>query len=281
MTDAAAQGATKGSERAHIDPPPVPRNKYALPREALRFMPKLADVNEHPMGWTWPAALDEPPAAWVRELRRLYAEPLAFPASVSPQCGLMVHGLILNLRPRVVVEVGAFVGASTLWIGGAMADTHLDAQPRTGTLHSFDDFGPIQAGPWRDTEFRGDRLELVRGRVRRAGLDGIVEFHKGDSGTELLLAREALRRAGGVDVAYIDGDHSVAGATRDLWAIEPVLNTGGFIILHDTFPEQCGDHLGPRYLLDRVNEIAQGLYERCEAYLSPLNYGLGLLRRIG
>jgi predicted O-methyltransferase YrrM len=263
-------------ERATIAAPTVPKHKYALPRESLRFFPRLASLVEHPRAWTWPGALADPSPAWVEELRRLYGEPLAFPASMSPQCGLMLHGLILNLRPRVTVEVGSFVGASTLWIGGALLES--GGTPR---FHAFDDFGPIKEGPWRGVGFEGDRLALVRGRVERAGLAGLLTFHPGDSGTQIVAARESLRAAGGVDVAFIDGDHGVEGATRDFWAVEPVLNTGGYVILHDTYPEQCGDHPGPRYILDHVNSIAQGLYERCELHLSPLNYGFGLLRRIG
>lgn len=258
--------------RAEIAPPPLPANKYALPPASLRFMPRLEDIARHPTAWSWPGALSDTP--WVRELRRLYDEPLAFPASMSPQCGLMLHGIILNLRPRVVVEVGSFVGASTLWIAGALREVG-------GQLHAFDDFGPVAAGPWRDAGFEGDRLELVRARVARAGLEDLVSFHPGDSATRLVGMREHLRALGGVDVAFIDGDHGIAGATRDFWAVEPVLNTGGYVLLHDTIPDQCGGHLGPRHVLDRANQIGQGLYERCELHLSPLNYGFGILRRIG
>jgi hypothetical protein len=66
-----------------------------------------------------------------------------------------------------------------------------------------------------------------------------------------------------------------------LWAIEPVLNTGGCILVHDTFPEQCGGHEGPRHLIDHIHTKAQGLYEVCELYTAPLNYGMALLRRVG
>ncbi|MCC6660034.1 MAG: class I SAM-dependent methyltransferase [Phycisphaerales bacterium] len=261
------------NERAAIVAPAIPRNKYALPPVSLRFMPRLADIAEHPAAWAWPGAQSDRP--WVNELRRLYEEPLSFPASMSPQCGLLLHSLILNMRPRVTVEVGSFIGASTLWIAGALRECPVSQ------LQTFDDFGPVAAGPWRETGFGGDRLDVVRQRVARAGLADLVSFHPGDSGTRLLGMREHLRALGGVDAAFIDGDHSIAGATRDFWAIEPVLNTGGYVMLHDTIPDQCGGHEGPRYVLDRANEIGQGLYERCDLHLSPLNYGFGILRRIG
>lgn len=261
-----------GLERIAIDAPRVPEHKYALPRASLRFMPRLEALDRHPTAWALPSLLQGAP--WVDEIRRLYQEPLAFPASMSAHCGLLLHALVLNLRPRVAVEVGSFVGASTLWIAGALRE-------HGGVLHAFDDFGPVREGPWRSEGFEGDRLALVRARLERAGLADVVRLHAGDSATQIVRARDQLRDAGRVDLALIDGDHTVAGATRDLWAIEPVLNTGGYLLLHDTIPEQCGDHPGPRHILDHVNRIAEGLYERCELHLAPLNYGFGLLRRIG
>ncbi len=267
----AISAPASGLEKAPIDAPPVPANKYALPRRSLRFMPTLA--GEHPTSWTFPAFMDDPATPWVAELRRLYAEPIAFPASISPEAGLLLHALVRNIRPRTVVETGTFLGASTVWMASALDDG--------GALVAFDDFGPVRPGPWREAGLEGDRLTLVRDRLERAGLLSCVTLHKGDSATEIVRARADLRARGGVDLALIDGDHTVEGATRDFWAVEPVLNTGGYILLHDTFPEQCGEHRGPRHVVDRVNAIGQGLYESCELYLSPLNYGFGLLRRIG
>lgn len=277
-------------ERARIDPPAVPANKYALPRSSLRFMPRLAREEDHPTAWEFPAWLagggDAPP--WLSELRELYADPVSFPASISPPAGLLLHALVLNLSPCVAVETGSFVGASTLWIAGALEERSTTSAsgapggaPRRAVLHCFDDFGPIEPGPWRQRGFEGDRQSLVRARLRRAGVDGFVVLHRGDTGTRLVAARDELRSAGGVDFALLDADHTIAGVTRDLWALEPVLNTGGYLVLHDTIPEQCGGHLGPRHVVDRINEIAQGLYECCELHLAPLNYGLAVLRRIG
>ena len=92
--------------------------------------------------------------------------------------------------------------------------------------------------------------------------------------------RGELEAAGGVQLAFIDGDHTPAGVLRDFRAIEPVLNTGGYVLLHDTIPAQC-THAGPRRLLDTIDKVGAGRYERMDLYSAPLNYGLGLLRRIG
>lgn len=250
------------------------------PGPSLEHYPRPPRV--HPTKWGWPAYLDSG-RPWLQSLRELYATPLSFPDSISPEAGLLVHALVRNIQPRVVVEVGAFAGISAHWIAGALLEfaegqpADLSAAPR---LHVFDLFDPIRKGPWREAELLEDRAEWILGRLRRAGLDHLVMLHRGDSGTMISRMRAELEAAGGVQLAFIDGDHTPAGVLRDFRAIEPVLNTGGYVLLHDTIPAQC-THAGPRKLLDTIDEVGAGRYERMDLYSAPLNYGLGLLRRIG
>src|SRR5205085_10840214 len=143
--------------------PPVPGNRYTLPRELHRFFPKLTDESQHPRGWTFPDFLD-PAVPWVGVLRDLYAWPASFPASFSPEAGLLLYSLVRNIRPRMVVEVGSFLGVSTIWIAAAVESAEADpgqapvadGQPR-GVVHTFDDFGPMAKGPWREVELAGSR----------------------------------------------------------------------------------------------------------------------------
>lgn len=282
--------------------PEIPEHRHVLPRRSLRFLPKLMREEDHPKRWVLPAYLDNPSVAWLRELKGLYAGPMSFPASLSPEAGLMLFSLVRNIRPRVVVEVGTFLGVSTLWMAAALAEgevdpptiagnrpqppdapgetTATDRQP-TAIIHCFDDFGPMPPGPWREARIDEDRDVLVAASLQRAGLERYAILYKGDSSTNIASIRDQLRAHGGVDFALLDGDHSEPGALKDLWAVEPALNTGGYIVLHDTYPEQCGNHQGPRHIIDRVHAVAQGLYECCELYTAPLNYGMALLRRIG
>jgi len=134
------------------------------------------------------------------------------------------------------------------------------------------------------------RLPVIQESLRRAGLEHRVVLHPGDSPTEIVRMHEQFRagsaapgpaHTGGVDLALIDGDHSIPGVLADLRVVEPVLNTGGYLLFHDTYPEQCGDHPGPRHVIDHIRTVAQGLYEVCELYTAPLNYGMALLRRVG
>jgi predicted O-methyltransferase YrrM len=284
-------------QNARVPRPPIPARRLYLPRDQHRFFPRLRDDSQHPTHWEFPEYLDGS-VPWVGVLRELYASPLSFPASFSPQAGLLLHALVRNIRPRTALEIGSFIGISTIWIAAALdAGSRDPGQAPTrenqalGILHSFDDFGPIAAGPWREMALNSGRLPIVQESLRRAGLLDRVVLHPGDSGPTIRAFRDRLRSdepaaepgrsTGGVDFALIDGAHDTPGALEDLWAVEPVLNTGGYIRLHDTFPEQCGDHQGPRHILDHLREVAQGLYEPCELYTAPLNYGMALLRRVG
>jgi predicted O-methyltransferase YrrM len=295
MSDAALQSALSSAA------PAIPANRYTLPRRSLRFFPQLRREEDHPRSWVFPPYLDNPGVPWLMTLKDLYTSPATFPASLSPDAGLMLFGLVRNLRPRTLVEVGTFLGVSTLWMAAALEAAETDPPMVPGNrpgptptdgemsatdspsavIHCFDDFGPMPPGPWRETWIDQQRDELVRESLKRAGLPGRAILHKGDSSSNIIAARADLAGRGGVDFALIDGDHSEEGAIRDLHAIEPVLNTGGYIVLHDTFPEQCGNHEGPRVIIDRIHRLAAGVYECCELYTAPLNYGMALLRRIG
>ncbi|HYE03466.1 MAG TPA: class I SAM-dependent methyltransferase [Phycisphaerales bacterium] len=255
--------------------PRVPRRKRAPERQALAYYPRH-HAPEHPRRWEFPAYLDNPACAWLGALKRLYADPLAFPSSLSPEAGLLVHALVRNLRPRVVIETGTFLGVSTIWMAAALKENG-DA----GVVHTFDYFGPIEKGPYRDAELKEDRIGRVAESIARAGLAEHAVLHRGNTAFEIRAAHAELRAAGGVQLAFLDADHGVWGVLQDFWATEEVLQTGGLVLLHDTFPDLCGGHAGGRHLLDTANRVGAGLYEKVDLYLSPMNYGMGLLRRVG
>ncbi len=244
-------------------------------RASLEHFPRLVDEAAHPKAWEFPAYLKQPEIAWLAELERAYAEPITFPSSLSPEMGLMLHSLVRNIAPTTAIEIGTFMGVSSLWIASALAENG------QGVLHSFDVFAPIESGPWREGQSVDGRLELVRARLARAGVDGRVVLHEGDSSTSVNGMHPEFDAVGGVQFAFIDGDHAIPGASNDFVAVDRVLNTGGTIVLHDTIPEQCGGHEGPRHLIEHANELGQGRYEVCELYTRPLNYGMAVLRRIG
>jgi predicted O-methyltransferase YrrM len=225
--------------------------------------------------WPFPEAFDNLRCPWLQVLKRLYAMPITFPASISPEGGMLLHSIVRNTRPKVVVETGTFLGVSALWIAAALAENG-----QGGVLHCFDDFVPVRPGPWRPHEMKQGVLEFVADQLRNAGLAESVVLHPGNTSHELRAFAGQLRAAGGVQLAYLDADHRPMGVCQDFWAVEPLLPTGGLVVLHDTFPGVCGDD-GPRFLLDNVNAIAAGQYQVTDLFLSPINYGLGVMRRVG
>lgn len=266
--------------------PDRPAEKLWIPRHAPTFFPGPTGKDQHPDRWAFPSWLRNGSVPWLRALAELYDHPAAFPASISPEAGLLLFSLVRNIRPRTVVEVGSFMGVSTTWMAAALNDIgddaarSGDAQGRPGTIHAIDRFDDLPENEWRKAAVTG-RRELIESNLTNAGVRSRVELHTGTSWDVLPTLHEPLRSAGGVHLALLDGDHSAEGLRRDLIALEPVLVTGGYVIVHDTIPERCGGHVGGRHLLDHVNDFAAGLYESVELFLSPLNYGLGVFRRMG
>jgi predicted O-methyltransferase YrrM len=213
------------------------------------------------------------PAPWARVLVSLYDDHASWPSSIVPEGGMLLHALVRNIRPRVVVETGTCLGASTIWLASALREAGGVA------LHTFDLFRPPPEQRLAESPLFHERRRGVEARLGAAGLADIVHIHEGDSVTQLAAARAHLRSLGGVQLAFIDGDHSPKGALADLQAVEPVLQIGGYVMLHDTFPEVC-NHVGPRWLLDNLSSVSSARYQWCDLYTAQTNYGLAILRRV-
>jgi predicted O-methyltransferase YrrM len=182
--------------------------------------------------------------------------------------------LVRNIQPTVIVETGTFAGVSTIWLASG-----LQAIGR-GELHTYDIFTMPPPEAPAAALFHSTARASVQERLDRAGLAGLVTLHEGDSASTLAASHERLRAAGGVQLAFIDGDHSAEGVLADLRAVEPLLPVGGFLVLHDTFPDVCS-WSGPRWLVDNLPVVSAATYQVCDLYLAQTNYGLTVLRRIG
>jgi predicted O-methyltransferase YrrM len=237
--------------------------------EQSRFFP-VGD----PKPWVVPQDLREVAQPWARVLVDLYDNDASWPGSIAPEGGLLLQTLVRNIQPTVIVETGTFTGVSTIWLASG-----LQALGR-GHVHTYDLFRmPPREAPAAalfDTTVRGS----VERRIADAGLAESVTLHEGDSASNLVASHEQLRAAGGVQFAFLDGDHSPEGVLADLRAVEPVLQIGGFVVLHDTFPDVCSWD-GPRWLVDNLASVSSATYQVCDLYLAQCNYGLTLLRRIG
>lgn len=256
---------------------PGPKAQIGAPRPG-----RVGEPRQHPQpsqrphtpirAWSMVEGLD-PATPWARELAAHYADSASFPGSISPQAGMLLHALTLNQQPKVAVEVGSFLGASTLWIAGALNPN--------ATLHAVDRFALSRRFAARRPDVPRDIEAAFRQRLSRGGVTDRVKVHVGDSPRLLANLRRELLDQGGVDLAFIDGDHTIPGVVRDFWAIEPALAPGAIVVFHDTEPSS--GHEGPRFLIDALRKGGLGVgsrFEITELPIAPLDFGIAIARKL-
>lgn len=229
-----------------------------------------------PRPWHVPADLRGRSEVWCRTLVKTYDDHTSWPASIVPEGGMLLHALVRNIQPTRIIETGTCLGVSTVWMAAALAAM---GNPHA-KVFTYDDYRDPPDERLAASKLFQNRLEGVRARFTEAGVADRIEIRVGDC-TKLVERDRAEHLAGGgVQFAFIDADHSPHGATADFRAIEPVLAVGGYVLLHDVYPE-IANHLGPRYVIENLGTIATGKYEVCDLYLAQTNYGMTLLRRVG
>jgi hypothetical protein len=122
------------------------------------------------------------------------------------------YGLVFGLRPRRCLEIGTHRGGSALIIAAALDDLG------DGTLSCVDLAPQIDPEDWRAMAHRATLFSAPSS-------PGV--FH------------EMAEKAGGrFDFALIDGDHSTAGALRDINGMLGVLEDSATIVLHDAHNDE-------------------------------------------
>jgi predicted O-methyltransferase YrrM len=124
-----------------------------------------------------------------------------------------LYGLVQDLGAARIVEIGRFKGGSTFIMANAMSPG--------SSLVSYDLHVALRddlQGPDLDRE-----LEAALGRY---GLTDRVRLVVGDSRTVDLPEP-------GVDLLFVDGDHTYEGAAGDLARWSPLVRPGGHVVLHD------------------------------------------------
>ena len=90
--------------------------------------------------------------------------------------GELLYSLTRNIRPKVVVEIGAFIGYSTICFAQAMEDN----QQNEGIVYSIDVFLPFISNP-NLTRDISDPYSIAVNNVKKAHLEHRVKFLKGKS----------------------------------------------------------------------------------------------------
>ncbi len=142
--------------------------------------------------------------------------------------------VIANDRPAVMMEIGAWCGKSTVYLGAAAMETggvlfsldhHRGSEEQQ---HGWDHFDEEVVDP---ATGRIDTLSYWRRTIELAGLEDCVVGIVGDSPT---VARHWITP---LDMCFVDGGHSDDAAWADFKGWEPLVPTGGLLAIHDVFPD--------------------------------------------
>lgn len=147
---------------------------------------------------------------------------------VNPGDRRALYYLVRGLRPSRVLEIGTHIGASTAHIAAALRDNAAAGAAPAGftSVDIIDVNDPVQT-PWLEYGARHSPAELVR----ELGMAQAVRFVAQPSLTYLREARERF------DFIFLDGDHGAPTVYQELPAALARLAPGGFLLLHDYFPE--------------------------------------------
>lgn len=168
------------------------------------------------------------------------------------------------------LEVGSYCGKSTVYLGQACAeqgavlfavDHHRGSEEHQlgEAYHDASLYSAEQACV--------DTFPVFRRTIKNAQLENTVVPIVATS----VLAAKALRTP--LSLVFIDGGHSFETAQTDLHSWQPHLQVGGYLLIHDLFPNP--DEGGQAPISIYREALASGNYEAL-----PTVHTLGVLRRI-
>lgn len=194
-------------------------------------------------------------------------------SSSRPEVGRFLYSFVRMLKPGIVIETGAFVGYSSLCIAQALEDNGVN-----GHLYSFDLFQNLPdnySSPLcSDTR---NSLHVVRMHLSKAGLSNRVTLHQGDSVKE--IENVFPEKKPFIDMAFIDGDHTLKGCISDWNVIAERLQPGGIVLLHDVDPKMVWWLLGPPYLVSSISSKNQMQFSAL-SLPTPDGAGLGIIQKM-
>jgi len=141
-----------------------------------------------------------------------------------------LYYLLRYLRPRAVLEIGTYIGASTVHIIAALRQGRLEDQAHAGKLVTVDicDVNEAHLQPW----LRWGATYSPRDMAAKMGAADWVRFI-------INLSMEYFSRCTeGYDCIFLDGDHAAQTVYQEIPAALKLLNPEGVILLHDYYPNR-------------------------------------------
>jgi predicted O-methyltransferase YrrM len=155
---------------------------------------------------------------------------------VTPEQGVHMAELVVEVKPDVIVEIGVFGGRSLIAQALALRDNGkgfiygIDPWKTEATLEGEND----ENKKWWSTV---DMHSIHKGcmeAVWRLNLDKRVRIIRGASQDVTVIFRQKETRP---DILFIDGNHSEISSCRDVQLYLPLLRPNGFLWLDDaTWP---------------------------------------------
>lgn len=170
-----------------------------------------------------------------------------------------------------VLEIGGYCGKSTLYLG-------LGCRESGGILYSIDHHRGSEEQQQGQEYFDPDLFDEREGRV-----DTFRFFRRAIERADLLDTVVPLVTTSAVaarmwstplSMVFIDGSHTYPGAFSDYVAWSPLIIPGGFLAIHDIFPDASQGGQAPRHVYSLA--VVSGLYEEL-----PMVKTLGVLRKRG
>ena len=148
----------------------------------------------------------------------------------------------------VIVEIGSFLGSGTIILAGPR---RLRGSGKVHCIDSFDCSGDAFSVPHYQrilTSLGGGNLRNhFDDNIRSAGLAAWVEVHQGSA--RMISANWHTP----IDLLFLDGDQSRAGAREAYDSWSPFLRPGGIIAIHNSHPDNHPiDHDGNWHLVETV-----------------------------
>lgn len=153
------------------------------------------------------------------------------------------------------VEIGGYCGKSSLYIGTACAVHHeilFSIDHHRGSEENQPGWEYFDETLWNDEAQAIDTLPIFRDTMRRAGLEGVVVPIVGRS------IDIAMRWQTPISFLFIDGGHTMEHALNDYRGWMPHVMPGGFIAIHDVFPDPQDGGRPPYEIYQRA--LASDLY---------------------
>jgi predicted O-methyltransferase YrrM len=166
---------------------------------------------------------------WLESIKCI--NQLAIPdgtGGVNPGDRRAIFYLICALKPLSVLEIGSYIGASTIHIAAALYQSHIrnGNNAKLNTVDITDVNSPIEK-PWLKHGTAHSPIEMIE----KLGYESFVKF---TTDTSLHYAANCTQR---FDFIFLDGDHSGKAVYQEIPVSLDLLNQNGVILLHDYFPE--------------------------------------------